>query len=128
MPSETYPVTLIGSNQLIPVPVSFETNEKGEFKLPTLPYRCKVTSAKSAMTKAAGASDDATITIKKSSTTVATITIAASAAIGEEDTAPSVTETVFETSDQISITPAKTTAGGRGMLYLTVEVLPSHAS
>jgi hypothetical protein len=126
MPSASYPVPLIGSYQMIPVPFSLETSEKGAFNLATLPYRCKVISAKTAMTKAAAASDEATITIKKSSTTVATVTIAASAAIGEEDTAPSVTGTVFETTDQISITLAKSTAGGRGMLYLTVEVLPSH--
>ena len=126
MPSEHYPVPLIGSYQFITIPFSLETSEKGEFKLATLPFRCKVISAKTVMTKAAAASDEATVTIKKSSTTVATVTIAASAAIGEEDTAPSVTGTKFETTDQISITPAKTTAGGRGMLYLTVEVLPSH--
>lgn len=124
--TEKYPLTKVGTYEMLTVPFSFETDEKGLFKLALLPYRCKLISAKTAMTKAAAASDNGTITVKNGSTTVATVTVAASAAIGEEDSAPTVTEDVFELDDQISITPAKTTAGGKGMLYLTVEVLPSH--
>jgi hypothetical protein len=126
MPAAHYPITRVGQYEYLALPFSFESNEVGTFKLATLPYRCKLISAKTAMQKAAGASDTGTVVVKKASTTVATVTVAASAAIGEEDTAPTVTETIFETTDQISITTAKTTAGGKGMLYLTVEVLPSH--
>lgn len=127
MPAQTYPVPLIGSEQIFFIPFSFETNEKGTIALGTLPYRAKVKSVKSVMHKAAGASDTGTIDIKKASTTIATVTVGISAAIGEEDAAPSVDESVaFEVTDQITMVTTKTTAGGKGILSLTLEVLPSH--
>lgn len=127
MPGETYPVPLIGSEQMLLIPFSFDTNEQGTYKIGTLPYRCKIKSAKTVLLKAAGGSDTGTVVVKKASTTIATVTVAISAAIGEEDVAPSVDESVtFGLTDQISITTAKSTAGGNGILSLTVEVLPSH--
>lgn len=126
MPSAGYSVPLIGSYQVLTVPFSFETSEVGTYPLVSLPYRCRLISADTVLYKAAAASDDGTVLIKKSSTTYATVTVAASSAIGAEDTAPTVTDTPFETSEQISITTAKSTAGGKGVLMLTVEVLPSH--
>ncbi len=127
MPASTYPVPLIGSEQIIFLPFSFEANEKGTIALGTLPYRCKIKSAKTVMQKAAGASDTGTVDIKKGSTTIATVTVGISAAIGDEDVAPSVNESVsFDTDEQITIVTTKSTAGGFGILSLTVEVLPSH--
>lgn len=125
MPAETYPITLIGTEQMIVVPFSFEANEKGTIKLAPLPYRAKVKTAKTVMQKAAGASDTGTVDIKKASTTYATVTVAASAAIGEEDTA-TASENAFDTDEQITVVTTKTTAGGKGLLFLTLEVLPSH--
>jgi hypothetical protein len=122
----TYPLTDMGTDRLIVVPVSFETNEVGTLKLPTLPYRCKLKSVKSAVAKVMAGTDAGTIAVKKGNTTLATVTIAHSDIVGVEDTAPTVTGTAFEKADQITITTAKTTAGGRALLYLTVEVLPSH--
>ena len=127
MPAETYPVALIGTEQIFFIPFSFEASEKGTIALGTLPFRCKVKSIKSVLHKAAAASDDGTIAIKKSSTTIGTVTVALSSAIGEEDAAPSVDSSVsFEVTDQITMVTTKTTAGGKGILSLTVEVLPSH--
>jgi len=126
MLSEHYPLNRIGQREVIALPVSFESGETGTFKLPTMPYRMKLVAVRSAVTKALAASNDGTITIKKGSTTYATVTVAASAAIGDEDSAPSVTETAFETDEQISIVTAKSSAGGKAMLYLTFEYLPSH--
>ncbi len=126
MLNQNYPVNEIGQRKLIPVPISFESNETGTFKLTALPFRSKLISAKSAVTKALAASNDGTAVIKKGATTIATVTIDASAAIGDEDTAPSVTEVIVDTDAQYSVTTAKTSAGGKAMLYLTVEVLPSH--
>jgi len=126
--TENYPVGLIGTYQLIAVPFSFETNEVGTYKLPTLPYRCRLISVETVLYKAAAAGEAGTVVIKKSSTTYATVTIALSSSIGDEDSAPTVTDTAFETDEQISITTAKSTAGGKGILFLTVEVLPTHAS
>lgn len=128
MPSPSYPIPIVGSYQVLIVPFSFETGEVGAYALKALPYRCRLISVDTVLYKAAGASNDGTVTIKKSSTTYATVTVAASSAIGDEDSAPSVTDTPFETTEQISITTAKSTAGGKGVLMLTLEVLPSHAS
>jgi len=126
MPDENYPVPLIGSEQVIAVPFSFETNEVGTILLKALPYRCKLKSVDTVLQKAAGASDSGTVVIKHGSDTLATVTVAAASAIGDEDTAPTVTDTAYETTDQISITTAKSTAGGKGILFLTIEILPSH--
>lgn len=131
MPSENYPLELVGSDILLAaVPVSFETNEQWAtaVKLPTLPFRCKLKSVKTAVTKALAGTDAGTVLVKKGSTTYATVTIAISAALGEEDEASSPTGTAFETTDQISLFATKSTAGGRALVYITVEVLPSHAS
>lgn len=127
MPASNYPVTLIGTYQTFVVPVSFETNEVGAFSLPALPYRSKPISVKSVVTKTVAGSNDGTIVLAKAGTSLATVTVAASAAIGDEDAAPSVTESAFETTDQYKFTTAKSTAGGRALAILTVEVLPSHA-
>lgn len=127
MPASTYPVPLIGSEQVIFVPFSFEANEVGTISLPALPYRCKLKSAKSVLQKAAGGSDAGTIVVKNGDTTLATVTVALSSAIGDEDVAPSVDSSVaFDLGEQIKLVTAKTTAGGKGILCLTVEVLPSH--
>lgn len=126
MPAATYPVTAIGSEIMIPVLVSFETNEVGSFKLPLLPYRYRLTKIKSAVVKTVAGSNDGTIDVKKGATSYGQITVAASAAIGDEDADTSVTQTAFELDEQMTITTAKSTAGGRCMLYIFVEVLPSH--
>lgn len=127
MPDENYPLSLIGTEQMIHLPVSFETDEQGEIPLPKLPYRVKLKRVDHVVTKALAATNDGTVTIKKGSTTLATVTVAASAAIGEEDTA-NPTGTPFETSDQIRVVTAKAAAGGRGLLALVLEILPSHSN
>jgi len=127
MSRENYPIPLIGSRLPLHVPVSFETDEVGTFKLPALGYRVRVVgTAKSVVTKTVAGSNSGTITVKNGATTVATITVAASSALGDEDSA-SVTETVFEADEQITLTTAKVTAGGRAHVTLTVEILPPHA-
>lgn len=126
--TENYPVHKVGTYEMIPVPFSFDTNEVGTYKLATLPYRCKVVAFKSVLMKAAGSTNSGTITLKKGSTTLAEIEVAADSAIGTEDEDTSITDHYFDTSDQISLTTAKTTAGGNGIVFLTVEVLPTHLS
>ena len=126
--TETYPVHKIGTREMIAVPFSFETGEVGEFKLDTLPYRCKVVAFQSVLLKAAGSTNAGTIKLKKSTTELAEISIAADSAYGVEDEDTSITDHYFDTTDQISLTTAKSTAGGKGIVYLTVEVLPTHLS
>lgn len=128
MPDENYPIPLIGTEQTIHVPVSFETGEQGEFPLPKLPYRVKLKRVDHVVRKALAGTDAGTVTVKNGATTLATVTVATSAAFGEEDADANPTGTPFETSDQIRIATAKTTAGGKGLLALTLEILPSHSS
>jgi hypothetical protein len=128
MPSKNYPVEKIGSREVVLVPVSFETNEVGTFKLPSLGYRTKLIAARSVVNKTVAGSDAGTITVKHGNTTLATITVALSSAIGDEDTAPSVTEDEVEATGQYTLVTAKSTAGGRAIAALTLEVLPSHSN
>lgn len=128
MPDENYPIPLIGTEHVIHVPVSFETGELGEIPLPKLPYRVKLKRVDHVVTKALAATNAGTVTVKKGSTTLSTVTVAASAAIATENADANPTGTPFETSDQIRIATAKSTAGGKGLLALTLEILPSHSS
>lgn len=128
MPDENYPVPLIGTEHTLHIPVSFETGELGEIPLPKLPYRVKLKRVDHVVTKALAATNDGTVTVKKGSTVLATVTVAASAAIGEEDADANPTGTPFETTDQIRILTAKTNAGGKGLLALILEILPSHSN
>jgi hypothetical protein len=126
MPSANYPVTRIGQYETHHIPVSFETNEVGAFSLPALGYRTKPVGFASVVCKTVAGSNDGTIKLHKVSTELASITVAASAAIGDEDSDTSITEAVFEATDQYKLTTAKSTAGGRAIVALTVEILPSH--
>lgn len=126
MPSANYPINRIGQYETHRIPVSFETNEVGTFSLPVLPYRSKPVGFKSVVSKTVAGSDDGTIKLLKASTELASITVAASSAIGDEDSDTSITDTAFEATDQYKLVTAKVTAGGRAIVELTVEVLPSH--
>ncbi len=123
----TYPLHLEGCNLVLPiVPVSFETGETmTAVKLPKMPFRYSLVDVRTAVTKAIAATDAATVTVKVGSTTLATVTIPLSSAMATE-TASAATPiaTAIELTDQLTVTTAKTTAGGRGFLYLTVLVLP----
>ena len=120
-----YPKHLIGAQLTLMVPFSFETGEAGTIDLPTLPYRAKILTARAVVQKAVAATDSGTIAIKKGSTAYGTITYSASAGIGTAGSA-TVTDNTFEVTDQIRMVTAKATAGGKGLLMLVVEVLPSH--
>ncbi len=129
MPAKTYPVALIGSELTIgPFPVSYETGEVlTANKLAALPYRCVLKAIHTTVAKAIAGSNDGTLTVKKSSTTLGSVTHTASDALDVERDSSNVDSTVpIEVTDQITITSAKSTAGGRVLCTLTVEVLPSH--
>ena len=126
MPSENYPLTDVGTYRTLIIPVSFEANEVGSILLPALGYRSKPVAFSSCVTKTVAGSDAGTIKLLKSATELANIDVAASAALADEDSDTSVTGTVFEATEQYKITTDKSTAGGRALAYLTIEVLPSH--
>ncbi len=126
MPASNYPLTEIGTYKTFIVPVSFEANEVGSVLLPALGYRSKPVAFSSCVTKTVAGTDAGTIKLLKSATELANIDVAASAAIADEDSDTSITGTAFEATEQYKLTTAKSTAGGRALAYLTVEVLPSH--
>jgi len=123
---QNYPLSLIGTEQVIYIPVSFETSEVGTFEVPNPGYRFTVKNAKSVVTHIVAGSNNGTITLLKGSTTLGSLTVAASSAIGDEDTYSEVAKATFEVTDELKITTAKSTAGGRAILAVTVEVLPTH--
>jgi hypothetical protein len=120
-----YPLSSIGKRFVIPVHVSFESGEQWTaLDLPVLPYRFSIISAKAVVTKAVAGTDNGTMLVKKGSTTLATLTFTASSAINAAISGTVSTNT-FEQADQIRLTSAKTTAGGKAIVFLTVEVLPA---
>jgi hypothetical protein len=122
----TYPLTLEGTNVVLPIiEVSFESGETiTAVKLPKMPFRYSLVDVRTAVVKAIAATDAATVTVKNGSTTLATVTIPLSSVVATETAAASVVSTPFELADQLSVTTAKSTAGGKAYLYLTVKVLP----
>lgn len=122
----SYPVRDVGSIKVITLPVSFETGEVGTLDLPSLPYRFRVNNVYLGVTKAIAASDAATVTIGKGATVLSTATLALSSALNAQATGTAPTQTVFELTDAIRVISAKTTAGGKALVTLFLEVLPSH--
>lgn len=108
------------TQEVITIPVSFETDEQSINSF-TIPYDCTISSIRYIVTKAIAATDDATIssTIGGVSTTPSTITIAASTVI---DTAAVTAYSLAAVSagDIITMTSAKTTAGGKALIALTL--------
>ena len=108
------------AQEVITIPVSFETGEQSINSF-TIPYDCTMSSIRYIVTKAIAATDDATIssTIGGVSTSPATITIAASTVI---DTSAVTAYSLASVSagDIINMTSAKTTAGGKALIALTL--------
>lgn len=108
------------------VPVSFETNEQGSIYTPTLPYP-RLLQAESYVGKDLAAVDDGTITVKDhNGDTMGTITVAASAVVGDDDTMiPVAAKLTLPKEAWMEVVAAKTTAGGRAVVFLTLQPLPS---
>ncbi len=101
--------------EVIHVPVSFEANEVGDVKV-LMPYACSVTNTYSSVSKTIAATDDGTITFKNNAGTTmtgATITVAASSTVGTADTGLATANNTFTAGQVMTLTTAKTTAGGR---------------
>lgn len=106
---------------IITVPHSFESGEQGDINI-YLPWRAKLFRVRSTVVKAIAGTDNGTITVKTGTTTITTITHNASEAYGTEKSA-SVNQDFLENS-AITLTSAKTTAGGKVLVSLEVEILP----
>jgi len=103
--------------------VSFETNEDGAIVIP-IPYKCRVLSLESIVTTALAATDSGTITPASSTGNITggVLTHAASAAQGDVQTAATLTANdVVGKDTDFTLTPAKTTAGGRVAVAVTVQ-------
>lgn len=105
---------IAGLDEVLNVRLSFETGEQGAVKI-RLPFRAQVVSLRSQVVLALAATDAGTITPSNSVGNMAsgTISHAASAALGNEITATPTTNTVIAKSTDLTLTPAKTTAGGK---------------
>lgn len=126
--TRTYPLALVGAK--IPlglVPISWETGGIGVVKVPKMPFRYKVTKFVTGVAVVLAGSNAATATLKKGSTELAATSHNASAAVGNEVEDTSVADHFVNTDEQLTITTAKSTAGGSGFAMLEVEVLPSAA-
>lgn len=96
------------------VPMSFETGEAGAVRL-YFPYPVTITKIRTSVTKALAATDAGTITGANATgaSTGGVATHAASAAIGDPQTATPTTNTTVATDSYYQLTSAKTTAGGK---------------
>lgn len=100
---------------------SFETNEKGDINL-YFAQKVIIKKIRSIVTKAIAGSDDATITAKNNAGTGmanGVATHAASAALGNSVSAVPTTNNVISGGDKMTLTLAKTTAGGK--VVISVE-------
>ena len=104
-----------------PVTMSFETSSQGAVKV-RFPFAANITALRGQVTKAVAASNAGTVTPSNSSGNITggTLTFAASAAVGNEQTATTLTtnKTIAKDTD-LTLTPAKSTAGG--VVQVTVQ-------
>lgn len=113
----------VGSiNDVITLDVSFETGELGDFKI-KLPYDCTVTEIYAYAYKAIAGTDNGTIVPKDNGGTTmtgGTITFAASDPRGTAYTSTPTANNSFSAGDLLTLTTAKTTAGGKVLVSVKV--------
>lgn len=100
--------------------ISFETGEQGAAKI-YFPSAARVTKIRGIVKKAIAATDAGTITAANASGAMASgvITCAISDPIATEYTVTPTTNTTIAAGSYITLTPAKTTAGGK--VFVGVE-------
>lgn len=107
------------------IPVSFETGEVGTIFV-DIPYACTILSYQFVCTKALAGTDAGTIQFADNAGTNMTgglATIPASTAFGTKVGATITANNTVAINDDIRITTAKTTAGGRGFVSITLTRL-----
>jgi len=126
--NSTYPLCLEGTQlPLGPYLCSFETGEVGALWSVKMPFRCNIKVAHAVVQKTIAATDDGTVTISdESGNTICTITAAKDLGAGSEASASVFhDEYTIEEGKQIKFLSTKSTAGGRVLVELLVQVLPS---
>jgi hypothetical protein len=109
-------------SDVITLDVSFETGELGDFKV-SIPYACTVTEIYAYAYKAIAATDNGTIVPKNNggtTMTAGTITFTASDARGTAYTSSPSANNTFSAGDLLTLTTAKTTAGGKVLVSIKV--------
>jgi len=104
------------------VPVSFETGEQCDNKWKA-PFDCTVTDIYAIVTKAIAGTDSGTITPKNNAGTTMTggvITFTASSALNTAQTSTPSANNTLSDGDVMSLTTAKTTAGGKALVTIHV--------
>ena len=111
------------TTELVTVPVSFETDEQGDYKI-RFPYDCEVQEAIAYVTKNIEATDDATIILKDNSSDVmgdGIINIPATLTIGSGVSVVPISNATFEAGETMTFTCGKTTAGGKALISLKIR-------
>lgn len=110
-----------GVEDVVSVAVSFDTGEQGAYRV-YFPYPVTVNKIRSRVQKALAATDAGTVTGANSigASTGGVATHAASAAIGDEQTASPTSNNTVAADSYYQLTSAKTTAGGK--VNVTLEV------
>lgn len=103
-----------GMKGVATVAQSFETGEQGAVKV-RFPFPVKVTSLRGQVVKALAITDAGTITPSNSIGNMAngTLSFPASSALGTEVVATPTTNQAIAKDTDLTLTPAKTTAGGK---------------
>ncbi len=111
------------ATELLIVDVSFESGELGDFKI-KIPYACTVLEFYSYAIKAVAGTDNGTITPKNNAGTTMTsgvITYTASDARGTAYTSTPSANNTFSAGDFLTLTTAKTTAGGKIQMSIKIQ-------
>ena len=107
--------------------LSFESGEQGAYRVYTS-AKLRVLRVKAIVTKAIAATDNGTITIKNAAgSTIATLTITLSSAIGTEFTTGAIVSTNQDIGEDsfFDLTTAKTTVGGKVQVSIETGILPA---
>jgi hypothetical protein len=108
--------------ELITTDVSFETGEVGDMKI-KIPFACTVNEIYASVSKAIAATDNATIVPKDNGAvamTAGTVTLTASSGIGTGFTSTPTANNTFTAGQIMTLTTAKTTAGGKAKVSIKV--------
>ncbi len=110
---------LLNRTHILVVPVSFETGEQGAAKV-YFPSSVTVTKVRTTVTKALAGTDAGTVTGANATgaSTGGQTSHAASAAIGNEQSATPTTNNTVDAGSFYQLTSAKTTAGGKALVTI----------
>ena len=106
--------------EILTVPVSFETGEIGGYKI-EMPYPGTIVKISAYVTKLIEATNDGSITATdNAAATMAALTMTAGTAIGTAVTDSPTTNNTFVAGDVLTFTTAKVTAGGKALITLKI--------